>query len=230
MSSLSDFFARGVMTLADGAKKMRAVQVRLLADEIRDDLEHVEPYGFSSEPHPEAEAFTLFFDGDRSHGIVFTIADRRYRLKPLKTGEVAIFDDLGQKVHLTREGLEVYTPGWLHATVDKDAEITVGGNVTANVSGNVTETVGGDASVTVSGNATLKAATVTIDSATLHVTGATTIDKSLTVLGGLAVSGGSGASVEGSLTTTGDVTASGISLTSHTHTEQGDRAETSGPH
>ena len=110
MSSISDFFARGVMTLADGAKKMRAVQVRLLADEIRDDLEHVEPYGFSSEPHPEAEAFTLFFDGDRSHGIVFTIADRRYRLKPLKTGEVAIFDDLGQKVHLTREGLEVYTP------------------------------------------------------------------------------------------------------------------------
>ena len=206
MSSISDFFARGVMTLADGAKKMRAVQVRLLADEIRDDLEHVEPYGFSSEPHPEAEAFTLFFDGDRSHGIVFTIADRRYRLKPLKTGEVAIFDDLGQKVHLTREGLEVYTPGWLHATVDKDVEITVGGN------------------------AALKAAAVTIDSATLHVTGATTIDKSLTVLGGLAVSGGSGASVEGSLTTTGDVTASGISLTSHTHTEQGDRAETSGPH
>ena len=42
MSSISDFFARGVMTLADGAKKMRAVQVRLLADEIRDDLEHVE--------------------------------------------------------------------------------------------------------------------------------------------------------------------------------------------
>lgn len=210
------------MTLADGAKKMRAVQVRLLADEIRDDLEHVEPYGFSSEPHPEAEAFTLFFDGDRSHGIVFTIADRRYRLKPLKTGEVAIFDDLGQKVHLTREGLEVYTPGWLHATVDKDAEITVGGNVT--------ESVGGDVSATVTGNVTVKASAVTIDSASLHVTGATTIDKSLTVLGGLAVSGGSGASVEGSLTTTGDVKASGISLTSHTHTEQGDRAETSGPH
>ena len=78
MSRLSDFFARGVMTLADGAKKMRSVQVRLLADEVRDDLEHVEPYGFTSEPHPEAEAFALFFDGDRSHGIVFTIADRRY--------------------------------------------------------------------------------------------------------------------------------------------------------
>lgn len=221
MSRLSDFFARGVMTLADGAKKMRSVQVRLLADEVRDDLEHVEPYGFTSEPHPEAEAFALFFDGDRSHGIVFTIADRRYRLKSLKTGEVAIFDDLGQKVHLTRGGLEVYTPGWLHATVDKDAEIIVGGNVT--------ETVGGDVSATVSGNVTLKASVVTIDSASLHITGATTIDKSLTVLGGLAVSGGTGASVTGSLTTTGDVTAAGISLMSHVHTEQGDGADTSAP-
>lgn len=221
MSRLSDFFARGVMTLADGAKKMRSVQVRLLADEVRDDLEHVEPYGFTSEPLPEAEAFTLFFDGDRSHGIVFTIADRRYRLKPLKAGEVAIFDNLGQKVHLTREGLEVYTPGWLHATVDKDTEITVGGSVT--------ESVGGDVSATVAGNVTVKASAVTIDSASLHVTGAMTIDKSLTVLGGLAVSGGSGASVTGSLTTTSDITAGGISLMSHVHTEQGDGADTSAP-
>ena len=200
---------------------MRSVQVRLLADEVRDDLEHVEPYGFTSEPLPEAEAFTLFFDGDRSHGIVFTIADRRYRLKPLKAGEVAIFDDLGQKVHLTREGLEVYTPGWLHATVDKDTEITVGGSVT--------ESVGGDVSATVAGNVTVKASAVTIDSASLHVTGAMTIDKSLTVLGGLAVSGGSGASVTGSLTTTSDITAGGISLMSHVHTEQGDGADTSAP-
>lgn len=221
MSRFSDFFARGVMTLADGMKKMRSVQVRLLADEVRDDLEHVEPYGFSSAPHPDAEAFALFFDGDRSHGVVLCIADRRYRLKPLKTGEVAIFDDLGQKVHLTREGLEVFTPGWLKATVTKDAEISVGGNVTSHVEGN--------ASINVGGSATLKASAVTIDAGTIHITGDTTIDKSLTVSGGLAVSGGKGASVSGSLTTTGDVNAGGISLQQHVHIEQGDGSETSTP-
>lgn len=54
--------ARGVVSAADGAKKMRAVQVRLLADEVRDDLEHVEPYGFTSEPKDDEqpEAFALF--------------------------------------------------------------------------------------------------------------------------------------------------------------------------
>lgn len=42
--------ARGVVSAADGTKKMRTVQVRLLADEVRDDLEHVEPYGFTLSP------------------------------------------------------------------------------------------------------------------------------------------------------------------------------------
>ena len=51
----------------------------------------------------------------------------------------------------------------------------------------------------------------------------TTINGTLTVTGaivgqgGLAVSGGSGASVSGSLTTTGDVIANSISLDNHTH-------------
>lgn len=49
------------------------------------------------------------------------------------------------------------------------------------------------------------------DTPTLTVTG------QIVGSGGLAISGGSGASVTGSLTTTGDVTAGGISLQSHTH-------------
>lgn len=58
---------------------------------------------------------------------------------------------------------------------------------------------------------TVKAPQVTIDAAE------TTIKGHVTVEGGLNVAGGSGAAVDGSLATTGDVTASGISLTSHTH-------------
>ena len=76
----------------------------------------------------------------------------------------------------------------------------------------------------------------TVDSPTVTITGDTTIQKTLTVLGhisgsgGMAISGGSGASVTGSLTTTGDMTAGGISLQGHVHTEQGDGSDTSTPH
>ena len=65
----------------------------------------------------------------------------------------------------------------------------------------------------------------TVDSPTVTITGDTTVQKTLTVLGqitgtgGLAVSGGSGASVTGNVSVSGgDVTADGVGLKSHTHT------------
>ncbi|ECV7453773.1 phage baseplate assembly protein domain-containing protein, partial [Escherichia coli] len=54
-----------------------------------------------------AEAVVLFPDGDRSHAVVVTVSDRRYRLKGLQTGEVAVYDDQGQSVTLAREGIVV---------------------------------------------------------------------------------------------------------------------------
>ncbi len=214
--------ARGTVAAADGDKPMREVQVRLLADEIRDDVEHVEPYGFTSEPLKDGlpEAFALFFDGDRSHGIVFCVADRRYRLKSLQAGEVAIYDDLGQKVHLTRTGIEIVTPKHLRATV--------GGNVSAVVSGDVSETVGGSLQATISGSASIKAASVLVDAPSTHITGTLTVDGLITGKGGMAVSGGSGASVSGNMKVSGgDVTADSISLKNHTH--PGDSGGTTGP-
>lgn len=58
---------------------------------------------------------------------------------------------------------------------------------------------------------------VTLQTPATHATGTLTVDGLITGKGGLAISGGSGASVQGSLTTTGDVTAAGISLDTHTH-------------
>lgn len=49
----------------------------------------------------------LFPGGDRSHGMAVIVADRRYRLKGLARGEVAIYDDQGQSVTLTRGGIVV---------------------------------------------------------------------------------------------------------------------------
>jgi phage baseplate assembly protein V len=104
---LQNFMARGTVLRSDAGKKMQQLQVRLLADEVADGLEHFEPFGFTSRPKPGAEHVTLFVDGDRSHGITIVVADRRYRLQGLEEGEVALHDDQGQKVHLTRNGIVV---------------------------------------------------------------------------------------------------------------------------
>ena len=104
---LTNMLARGVVLLVNTASKMQALQISLLAGETADNLEHFEPYGYTSHPHPGAEAITVFVDGDRAHGITIVVADRRYRLRGLAAGEVALSDDLGQKVHLTRAGIVI---------------------------------------------------------------------------------------------------------------------------
>lgn len=184
--NLSDLLTRGVVTATNGAKKMRELVIELFAGETRGEIEHMEPYGFTSEPKSGAECAAIFPNGDRSHGIVVVVADRRYRPTDLKTGEVAIFDDQGQIVILKREGIEVKTSGYLKAEVGGETTLKSGGNV--NVTAPLTQ---------INGN--------------LTVTGA------ITGRGGLAISGGSGASVEGSLKTTGDVQAGSISLQNHVH-------------
>lgn len=105
--AVGNMLARGTVALVSAASKMQTLQVRLLSGEVKDGLEHIEPYGFTSHPHPGAEAVTLFFGGDRSHGMAIVVGDRRYRLLALAAGEVALHDDMGQKIHLTRTGIVI---------------------------------------------------------------------------------------------------------------------------
>lgn len=104
---IGNMLARGRVRSVNSAGKSQVLQLDLLAGETKDRMEHLEPYGFTSAPKPGAEALAAFLDGDRSHGVVLVVADRRYRLQSLVAGEVAIFDDQGQKIHLTRAGIVI---------------------------------------------------------------------------------------------------------------------------
>lgn len=74
---------------------------------------------------------------------------------------------------------------------------------------------------------------VKLDTPATNVTGTLTVKGLITGQGGLAISSGSGgaaATVTGTLKATGDVVAGSISLQSHTHTAQGEKAETTSAH
>lgn len=139
---IGNMLARGVVTAVKEGSKLRSLQVRMMAGEIKDDIEHFEPYGYTSRPLPGAEHVSAFFDGDRSHGVTLMVADRRYRLAGLEAGEVALFDDLGHVVHLTRTGIvidggnhAVMVTNTPHVTLDAPT-VTCTGNV--NITGNLT--------------------------------------------------------------------------------------------
>jgi phage gp45-like len=97
----------------------RESTLSLYTEEKQKEIEHMEPYGFSSrvkKPTGEAnnkkkaEGLMVFTGGNRSHGVLIVNGDRRYRLRGLKEGELALFDDQGQQVHFTRDGIVTSAP------------------------------------------------------------------------------------------------------------------------
>ena len=62
-----NLIVRGRLTGSAGRKKMRTIQAETMAGDLRDDVEHFEPYGFTSEPKTGAEPLIVALDGDREH-------------------------------------------------------------------------------------------------------------------------------------------------------------------
>jgi phage baseplate assembly protein V len=153
---LSNMVARGSVSLVNAATKMQSLQLRLLAGESKDDVEHFEPYGLTSHPQPGAECVALFLDGDRSHGVVVCVADRRYRVKGLASGEVILHDDQGQSVYLMRGGIKLTDKAGSTVVMQGDGSgsMTFAAGLTINANSKivgtleVTQNITSDASIT----------------------------------------------------------------------------------
>lgn len=128
---------RGKVSSVNDGGRVQRVQVQINGLETRDNTPRLAEYGFASFPHPDCDAVLLFLGGDRSQGVIIATNDQRYRLH-LAEGEVAIHDDLGQKVHLTRAGIVVSSP--TKVTVEAlDAQVNVKtAEVVATTSASVT--------------------------------------------------------------------------------------------
>lgn len=102
--------SRGVLQMTNDNQGIQSVQVTLLGDAPAW-AERFQQYGVTSNPHPGAEVVVAAIGGARAHLVAISIDDRRYRLASLKQGEVALYDDLGQAVHLTRDGIFIKGAG-----------------------------------------------------------------------------------------------------------------------
>lgn len=123
---------RAVVTLINDDPKLQELQISLLAGEADDAIERFQDYGFTSHPHPRAEAIVLALTGDTEQSVAIRVDDREYRLTGLAQGEVALYDDQGQKIHLKRnKEIEVSGCDKLTATVGQTANITAGASITA---------------------------------------------------------------------------------------------------
>jgi len=157
---------RAVLVAVDDSSKCQTVQITALKGEVLDGVERVTEYGFTSHPHPGAEAVLLAVGGNRANGVVIAAGDRRYRLTGLAAGEVALHDDQGQVIKLARDGMEITTSkpitvNALKVIVNSD-DINLGGEGGAKVAriGDEVEVVGGSSAglhKIVSGSAKVRA-------------------------------------------------------------------------
>lgn len=93
---------RGVLTLVNSSSAVQLIQGDGLATEKLQDVELFQHYGLTSNPPPGSMAVVLPVGGKTSHGIVIATEHGSYRLKALKTGEVALYTDEGAKIVLKR--------------------------------------------------------------------------------------------------------------------------------
>ena len=132
-------FARGVLRAVNDTASRQTLQVELLKGELRDGIERMQNYGLNSHPLG-GDVAVAFLGGNREQGIVLVVDDRRYRLN-LQPGEVALYDDLGNKVELLRTMVKVTAVQHLEATAPTttiNSAVTINGPLTVN--GNVATT------------------------------------------------------------------------------------------
>lgn len=155
---IRNLVSRAVVRLVDDTAQLQALQIEVLEGEVLDQVEHWQPYGLTAHPQTDAEALILSAGGSRARAVVVAVSDRRYRLTGLAAGEVALHDDQGQSVQLTRSGI-VVTGTAVQITAP---QVTITGACT------VTGLLTAQGGITMSGGSAGAAAAITGD---LSVTG-----------------------------------------------------------
>jgi phage gp45-like len=126
---------RGIVnSVVEGKIKLFSALGRI--GEIFSNREYFQHYGFTSRPLSGAEIILI---REGNHIIAVASDDRRYRIA-LEDGEVALYTDEGDKIHLKRDKtIEIVSRNKLVATVENEVDITTKvAKVTASESANIT--------------------------------------------------------------------------------------------
>ncbi len=160
---ISMMIGRAVLSLVDDTGDVQLVQIKMLDGEVSDQVEHRQPYGFTSNTKPSGttEGLLLAVGGQRGAGVVILLGDPASRLTGLQPGEVAMHDDQAQKIVIMRDRILITTTKDIDVDC-KDLTLTATGDVTATISGDCMAAVSGDFTATVTGTAKITGGTTQI--------------------------------------------------------------------
>lgn len=97
---------RGVLLATKDSKNIQQVQISLLADEVKDQVESMAHFGFNSNAPKGSDVIMLSIGGNRDHGVVIATEHRDYRYKDLAEGDTAIYNKNGKYLHIKGDNIE----------------------------------------------------------------------------------------------------------------------------
>ncbi len=110
---------RGVLVKVNAAAKVMLVQGEGFKSEGIQAAEYFQHYGLTSNPPAGTMFVCLPVGGKTAHSIVIATEHGEFRLKNLAPGEMAIYDDQGQKVHIKRDRILIETTKTFEVIADK---------------------------------------------------------------------------------------------------------------
>ena len=137
---MATMVGRCILQAVNADTGIQQVQVSILADEPMTDVEHMEPYGYTSNPPAGGEGVLLNVAGRRCAAVAFNIGGRQFRLKGLKGGEVALYTDEGDKFVFERGNTTRLTTKHYIVEAEDDAQILTKNFLVKASAGTVFET------------------------------------------------------------------------------------------
>lgn len=116
---------RCVLDALDDTQEFQELKISILSDEIKEQVERFQNYGFTGNPKAGAEGVVMFPGGNRDHPIVICVDDRRFRLVGLEDGEVAMYTDEGDKIHFKRGNVIEITAAEDVNIITKNCTLTI---------------------------------------------------------------------------------------------------------
>lgn len=97
---------RGILLAAKDDKEIQQVQITLLADEVKDQVESMGHFGFSSNAPKGSDIVMVSVGGNRDHGIVIATEHRDHRFKGLAEGDCVLYNKNGKYIHLNGDNID----------------------------------------------------------------------------------------------------------------------------
>jgi phage baseplate assembly protein V len=103
LNKIFNLFTRGKITLTDDSGDIQKLQVSMLSGEIKDGVERIQEYGLASSlPENDSDVMMVSLAGNRDHSVIIKAGSRKFRMKDLKNGEVALYTDEDDMIHFKR--------------------------------------------------------------------------------------------------------------------------------